>query len=83
MPRVFSLYLDVVRLLAAMLVMLYHANWIYTPGYLVTSLRLEEATMGQPYMATTAPDFAELDTSLLNPREKRVVMVMSASSAFS
>lgn len=52
-------------------------------GYLVTSLRLEEATMGQPYMATTAPDFAELDTSLLNPREKRVVMVMSGSSAFS
>ena len=38
MPRVFSLYLDVVRLLAALLVMLYHANWIYTPGYLVTSL---------------------------------------------
>jgi peptidoglycan/LPS O-acetylase OafA/YrhL len=38
MSRAFSLYLDVVRFLAAMLVLLYHANWIYRPGFVITSL---------------------------------------------
>ena len=38
MSRVFSLYLDVVRFLAAMMVLLYHANWVYRPGFLITSL---------------------------------------------
>ncbi|MFT4517627.1 MAG: peptidoglycan/LPS O-acetylase OafA/YrhL [Halioglobus sp.] len=38
MSRAFSLYLDAVRFLAASMVMLYHANWIYRPGYLITSL---------------------------------------------
>lgn len=38
MSRAFSLYLDVVRFVAALLVLLYHANWIYRPGILATSL---------------------------------------------
>ncbi|MCP5128684.1 MAG: acyltransferase [Pseudomonadales bacterium] len=38
MSRAFSLYLDAVRFLAAMLVLFYHANWIYRPGYVITSL---------------------------------------------
>lgn len=38
MSRAFSLYLDVVRFLAALLVLFYHANWIYHPGFLLTSL---------------------------------------------
>ena len=38
MSRVFSLYLDAVRFLAALLVLFYHANWIYRPGILFTSL---------------------------------------------
>lgn len=38
MSRAFSLYLDVVRFLAALLVLFYHANWIYRPGILFTSL---------------------------------------------
>lgn len=38
MSRAFSLYLDVVRFVAALLVLLYHANWIYRPGILFTSL---------------------------------------------
>jgi len=38
MSRGFSLYLDVVRFLAALLVLFYHANWIYRPGILFTSL---------------------------------------------
>jgi peptidoglycan/LPS O-acetylase OafA/YrhL len=38
MSRAFSLYLDVVRFVAALLVLLYHANWIYRPGLLITSL---------------------------------------------
>lgn len=38
MSRAFSLYLDAVRFFAALLVMLYHANWIYRPGFTLTSL---------------------------------------------
>jgi peptidoglycan/LPS O-acetylase OafA/YrhL len=38
MSRAFSLYLDAVRFLAALLVLFYHANWIYRPGILFTSL---------------------------------------------
>jgi peptidoglycan/LPS O-acetylase OafA/YrhL len=38
MSRAFSLYLDAVRFLAALLVLFYHANWIYRPGVLFTSL---------------------------------------------
>lgn len=38
MSRVFSLYLDAVRFLAALLVLFYHANWIYRPEILFTSL---------------------------------------------
>jgi peptidoglycan/LPS O-acetylase OafA/YrhL len=38
MSRAFSLYLDAVRFLAAMLVLLYHANWVYRPGLVITSL---------------------------------------------
>jgi peptidoglycan/LPS O-acetylase OafA/YrhL len=38
MSRAFSLYLDIVRLFAALLVLFYHANWIYRPGFLLTSL---------------------------------------------
>jgi peptidoglycan/LPS O-acetylase OafA/YrhL len=38
MSRVFSLYLDAVRFLAALLVLLYHANWVHRPGILFTSL---------------------------------------------
>jgi len=38
MSRAFSLYLDIVRFCAALLVMMYHANWIHRPGYLLTSL---------------------------------------------
>jgi peptidoglycan/LPS O-acetylase OafA/YrhL len=38
MSRAFSLYLDVVRFVAALLVLFYHANWIYRPGILFTSL---------------------------------------------
>ncbi|NQX88675.1 MAG: acyltransferase [Halioglobus sp.] len=38
MSRAFSLYLDVIRFLAALLVMLYHANWVYRPGFTITSL---------------------------------------------
>ncbi len=38
MSRAFSVYLDLVRFLAATLVLIYHANWIYTPGLVLTSL---------------------------------------------
>jgi peptidoglycan/LPS O-acetylase OafA/YrhL len=38
MSRAFSLYLDALRFLAALLVLFYHANWIYRPGILFTSL---------------------------------------------
>ncbi len=38
MSRAFSLYLDAIRFLAALLVLFYHANWIYRPGILFTSL---------------------------------------------
>ncbi|MFK7975491.1 MAG: acyltransferase family protein [Halioglobus sp.] len=38
MNGAFSLYLDAIRLSAAMLVLLYHANAVYRPGYLITSL---------------------------------------------
>jgi hypothetical protein len=38
MSRAFSLYLDAIRFLAALLVLFYHANWIYRPGVLFTSL---------------------------------------------
>lgn len=38
MSRGFSLYLDAMRLFAAVLVMLYHANWVYRPGLLLTNL---------------------------------------------
>lgn len=38
MSRAFSLYLDAVRFLAALLVLFYHANWIYRPGIVFTSL---------------------------------------------
>lgn len=38
MSRTFSLYLDAVRFLAALLVLFYHANWIYRPGLVLTSL---------------------------------------------
>ena len=38
MSRVFSLYPDVVRFLAAMMVLLYHTNWVYRPGFLITNL---------------------------------------------
>ncbi len=38
MSRAFSLYLDAVRFFAALLVLFYHANWIYRPGVLFTSL---------------------------------------------
>jgi peptidoglycan/LPS O-acetylase OafA/YrhL len=37
MSRAFSLYLDAVRFLAAMLVLLYHANWIYRSGFVFTT----------------------------------------------
>ena len=38
MSRAFSLYLDAVRFTAAMLVLFFHANVIYRPGILLTSL---------------------------------------------
>lgn len=38
MSRAFSLYLDAVRFLAAVLVLLYHATWVYNPDVLITSL---------------------------------------------
>lgn len=38
MSRAFSIYLDLIRLFAALLVMLYHANWIFRPGLTITSL---------------------------------------------
>ncbi|MCB1705720.1 MAG: acyltransferase [Halioglobus sp.] len=38
MSRAFSIYLDAIRFLAALLVLFYHANWIYRPGILFTSL---------------------------------------------
>ncbi len=38
MSRAFSIYLDLIRFLAASLVMLYHANWIFRPGLTITSL---------------------------------------------
>jgi peptidoglycan/LPS O-acetylase OafA/YrhL len=38
MSRALSLYLDALRFLAALLVLFYHANWIYRPGILFTSL---------------------------------------------
>jgi peptidoglycan/LPS O-acetylase OafA/YrhL len=38
MSRAFSLYLDALRFLAALLVLFYHANWIYRPEILLTSL---------------------------------------------
>lgn len=38
MNGAFSLYLDAIRLSAALLVLFHHANAIYRPGYLLTSL---------------------------------------------
>tara|TARA_B110000503_G_scaffold34861_2_gene56900 strand:- start:24868 stop:25977 length:1110 start_codon:yes stop_codon:yes gene_type:complete len=38
MSRAFSLYLDAIRFLAALLVLFYHANWVYRPGILFTTL---------------------------------------------
>jgi peptidoglycan/LPS O-acetylase OafA/YrhL len=38
LSKTFSLYLDAVRFLAALLVLFFHANWIYRPEILFTSL---------------------------------------------
>jgi peptidoglycan/LPS O-acetylase OafA/YrhL len=38
MSRAFSLYLDALRFLAALLVLVYHANWIYRPDTLWANL---------------------------------------------